>query len=408
MSSILLRSRLHWYALATGRLVLRRWQALILAVAVLAPAGASALSQAETLGWPVLALLSSEHGIVQRYALLCLYQALAVAWALMQRDPIDGGDFMCFAHSLPLSPAGKRKIDTIILLVANSPLLLFPLAALAWLFARHGVFAASLHGIFIVQFLALAVAAQLACLERAYVRLGALAIANLLLAAAPSAGPAVQVLLLAAALPCAWLAARYLSAPLFQPLLGIVQRKPWTRAFGGLPADGHPAARIALHYLLRAARAETFGKLALAAAVTAGATALMALWEYDERINILAVIVLGVVALVISGLYRDLHMAHQAARPLVGALPLARHWTHKFDHAVLMLIGAPFAVFICATVAFHQPQQLLPVLMLGASFFGLLALLRLPQVHAQRQTVVLGTVIAMLWGVVSAKAFFQG
>lgn len=406
MSSLLLRSRLHWYALATGRLVLRRWQALILAVAVLAPAGASALSQAETLGWPVLVLLSPEHGIVQRYALLCLYQALAVVWALMQRDAISGGDFMCFAHSLPLSPARKRKIDTIILLVANSPLLLFPLAALAWLFAQRDAFAASLHGICIAQFLALAVAAQLACLEQAYVRLGALAIANILLAAMPSAGSTVQVLLLAAALPCAWLAARYFSEPLFQPLLGILRRQPWTRAFGGLPANGHPAARIGLHYLLRAAPAQTFGKLALAAAVTAAASVLMALWEYDHRINILAVIVLGVVALVISGLYRDLHMAHQAALPLIAALPLARHWARKFDHAVLMLAGAPFAAFVCATVVVHQPQQLLPMLMLGAAFFGLVALLRMPQVHAQRQTVILGSIIAMLWGIASANAFF--
>ncbi|MGI4719422.1 MAG: hypothetical protein ACRYGO_06230 [Janthinobacterium lividum] len=406
MPSILLRRRLHWYALATGRLVLRRWQALLLALAVLAPAGASALSQAETLGWPVLVLLAPEHGPLQRYALLCLYQALAVMWALMQRDAIDGGDFMRYAQSLPLSPVRIRAVDVLVLLTANSPLILFPAAALYSLSAQDASVPAFAHCLFITHLLVLAVFAQLACLERAYPRLGALALANLPLAAAPGAGPTVQLLLLALTLPCAWLTARYLSAPLFQPLFHIVRRTS-SSALSSMPLAGrHPAACIPLHYLLRQAPAEAIGKLAAAAAITAAALALMALWVYDDRIVVLAVIVLGVVAFVISGLYRDLQMAHRAALPLVAGLPLPPNWARRFDHAVLMLAGTPFAALVCGTVAYHRPQQLLPVLLLGAAFFALVGVLRLPQVHTERQTVVLGSVIATLWAIVSATALF--
>lgn len=406
MPSILLRRRLHWYALATGRLVLRRWQALLLAVALLAPAGASALSQAETLGWPVLVLLSPEYGVLQRYALLCLYQALAVMWALMQRDAIDGGDFMRYARALPLSPVRIRAADMLVLLTANSPLVLFPAAALYALSARDAAAPALAHCLFVAHLLALAAFAQLACLERAYPRLGALALANLPLAAAPGAATAVQLLLLAMSLPCAWLAARYLCASPLTRFFRIVRRTSSSLVSRIPLGGGHPAACIPLHYLLRGAPAEAMGKLAAAAAVTAAALALMALWEYDDRIVVLAVIVLGVVALVISGLYRDLQMAHWAAQPLVGGLPLPPHWARKFDHAVLMLAGTPFAAGVCGTVAFHQPQRLLPALMLGAAFLALIAVLRLPQVHTERQTVVLGSVIAALWAIVSATALF--
>lgn len=404
-TSILLRSRLRWYALATGRLVLRRWQALLLAVAVLAPAGASALSQAETLGWPVLVLLSPAHGPVERYGFLCLFQVLALVWALMQRDQIRGGEFMVYAQSLPLPPARMRALDSLVLLAANSPLLLFPLAALAALSVQDALAFAS-HAAFVANLLALAACAQLAGLERDYVRLAPVALANVLLAAAPGTGPALQLLLLAATLPCAWFADKHLSGPFFRPLFAAVRDRRLALASGALPAAGHPAALVPLHYLTRAAPAQALGTFAIAAAVTGAAVVLMALWEFDDRITVLAVIALALVALAISSLYRDLHMAHQAAQPLVAALPLPRRWAHKFDHAVLMLAGTPFAGIVCATMAVQQPQRLLSASLLGAAFLALLGMLRLPQVYTGRHAVVLSSVIAALWGIVCAGALF--
>ncbi|MBB3219228.1 hypothetical protein [Pseudoduganella umbonata] len=402
MTSVLLRSRLRWYAVSTGRLLLRRWQALLLALAVLAPAGASALSQVQSLGWPVLALLAPEHGSLWRFCCLCLYQALAMAWVLMQRDQVTGGDFMGYARSLPVPPRQARAVDMVVLLAANSPLLLLPAAALVWVVAHDGALPAVLHGLFVVQLVILAAAAQLACVDRRYARLGALALANIPLAAAPGASPAVQVVLLAATLPCAWLADRYLAGPLFGPLLDSVKRRASHLAARAAPARLHPAAFIPLNYLVRQAPAETFGKLAVAGVTTAAALALMAVWEYDDRIGGLSVIALAIVALAISGLYRDLHTAHRAALPLVAGLPLPRHWARKFDHMILMLAGLPFAAIIGGVVVFHQPQRLVPVLLLAAAFIGLVGLLRLPQVHGERQAVVLGTVIAALWGTACA------
>ena len=407
MASILLRSRLRWYAVSTGRLLLRRWQALLLALAVLAPAGASALTQVESLGWPVIALLSPGLGTGWRLSCLCLYQALAAIWVLMQRRQIDGGEFMAYARSLPMPPRQARLADVLVLLAANSPLLLLPAAALVWFFARDGALAFALHGLFVAHLVILAAATQLACLDRRYARLGAIALANVPLAAAPGASPYVQAILLAATLPGAWLAGRHLSGPLFQPLLDAIQRWAFHAARKAAPARLHPAAFIPLNYLIRQAPAQTLGKLAAACAVTAAALGLMAVWEYDGRIGGLAVITLAIVALVISGLYRDLQMAHRAASPLVAGLPLPPNWARRFDHLVLMLAGAPFALAIGGVVAFHQPQRLLPVLVLGAAFIGLIGVLRLPQVHAERQAVVLGSVIAALWGTACALTLLQ-
>ena len=50
MTTILLFARLRWYALATGQLLLRRWQALLLILAILAPASTPLLSQVKSLG----------------------------------------------------------------------------------------------------------------------------------------------------------------------------------------------------------------------------------------------------------------------------------------------------------------------------------------------------------------------
>jgi hypothetical protein len=189
-----------------------------------------------------------------------------------------------------------------------------------------------------------------------------------------------------------------LSNPLVQRFLGFVRRRAATLAARAAPARLHPAAFVPLNYLVRQAPVETFGKLAVASAVTAAALGLMAIWEYDDRCAGLAVITLAIVAVAISGLYRDLMMAHRATLPLVAGLPLPAHWARKFDHAVLMLAGAPFAVVIGGVVAFHQPHRLAPMLLLGAAFPGLIAVLRLPQVHTERQAVVLSAVIAALWG----------
>jgi hypothetical protein len=403
MTSILLRSRLRWYAVATGRLVLRRWQALLLALTVLAPASVPLLRQIESLGAPILVLLSPEHGALWRYAILCLYQAFAVIWVQMQRDQIGGGEFMRFAQSLPLQPRQVRTVDLLVLLAANSPLLLLlPAAAMTWLIVRDDALSLLLHSVFIAQLLALAAFAQLACLDRAYVRMAAIALANVPLAAASGAAPAVQVVLLAVTLPCAWIAARTLSAPSFRPLWGRMRHGALHLASRASPARLHPAALIPLNYLVRHAPAQSLGKLAVAAAISAAALWLMALWDYDDRSGGLAVITLAIVALVISGLYRPLQMAHRATLPLVAGLPLAPHWARKFDHAVLMLAAAPFAVVIGGAVMFHQPHRIGTVLLLCGAYLGLVGVLRLPQVHAERQAVVLGTVLAALWGTACA------
>jgi hypothetical protein len=82
MATTFLPLRLRWYAVSTGRLLLRRWQALLLAFGVLAPV---LFTSVETLAYPLSLLSNPEHSLAWRFGYLLALCALAVLWALMQR-----------------------------------------------------------------------------------------------------------------------------------------------------------------------------------------------------------------------------------------------------------------------------------------------------------------------------------
>lgn len=189
-ASCLLRYRLRWYAVATARLLLRRWQGVALGIGLLASANTTVFDNIGILSHPLLASLDRGHGAAWRFAYLLVVQAVAVLWAVLQRAQIEGGGFMAYAGSLPFSDRQRRTVDLAVLLLADSPPLLMLAGAL-------GVTAAHRHAtvplLFLCDVALLALVAQLAALERRAAAWAGVTLCCAVLAAAFGTGFALPV-----------------------------------------------------------------------------------------------------------------------------------------------------------------------------------------------------------------------
>lgn len=393
----LLHYRLRWYASATARLLLRRWQALMLAIGLLASADATVFENIAILNHPLLALLNPGHGAIWRFAYLLALQAVAVLWALMQRAQIEGGGFMAFVGSLPFSPRERRQVDLAVLLLADSPLLLMVAGSLS-------VSAARPHALAPVLLLCcvalLALVAQAAALERRPGGWAGVLLCCALLAASFGTGfaPAVDALASLAALLAlgiapwpAWPgAARRWRLPI----------AAWTnRLLRILAGRQAPALQVSLSILLHERRGEALAKALSAAAVIAAAFALMALFGYDGRAVGVALLAQGAIALTMSGMFRGLHMAHAASGGYTASLPLRSGWWRAFDLAAVLGFALPFLAvpaFAAWRLAGLAPAHALAAL---ASYLVLLAALRAPQLFNERHAVVLSAMLAGGWTV---------
>ena len=107
--------RLRWNASATGRVLVRHWQVFVL-VGALVPGGMPVGKLLMSLGYPLLAALHVGHDVLWHWWHLVAIQGLALAWVMVQRRHIDGGAFMAYARSLPLSVNQRRRADLSVLL----------------------------------------------------------------------------------------------------------------------------------------------------------------------------------------------------------------------------------------------------------------------------------------------------
>ena len=400
----MLRYRLRWYALSTARLLLRRWQALVLVIGVLVSANASVFSNLDTLAHPILLLLAPGHGPVWRFGYVLLLLAAAALWAHMQGVQIGGGAFMAFAGSLPFSARQRRRVDLAVLVLADSPLLLMLAGALSSA-AAHGGGAAQL--LLLAALLPLALLAQLAVLER---RADAgLAVVLLCLVPAACFGTALAAPASVLAGAAAWLA---------------LQRAPWPRsaiaaASLRLPAPAWPgrllsavagrhapALRLSFGILLRERRDETLAKALASTVLIVAAAGLGAAFGHDVRAIVAAWIAQGLVALQLSGLFRGLQMAHLASAGYANALPLPQNWWRPFDRLALLGVGLPFlgAAALLAWIEGATPAHALAGL---ASYAALLCALRGPQLVSERHAVVLSTLLAGCWMAATIACLYQ-
>ncbi|HEX5339073.1 MAG TPA: hypothetical protein VFW53_11610, partial [Gallionella sp.] len=81
----LAKLRLRWYALATGRILMRHWQMFVIAL-VTVPANIPVEAILFVLAFPLMAILDLNRGLVWHLSFIALIQLVALIWMLVQRS----------------------------------------------------------------------------------------------------------------------------------------------------------------------------------------------------------------------------------------------------------------------------------------------------------------------------------
>ena len=359
--------------------------------------GSSLLSNIATLAYPLLSLLSPNHDVLQRSLHLAALLAFAGLWAGMQRAQIEGGPFMAFLKSLPFTARQLRHVDVLVLVLANGPLLLLAIGAMAVTIGHHRPLA---HTLLLGDVLVLALVVQVAVLEQRLANLQTLVLvaACMLLAASfgTRAALAIELLVGACALVVLWrgpppadpTARKRIQAP-------HIGRTGTGTGAGAVTRFG--ALHLSLALLWRERRNELTGKALTALAIAAGAWSLARIFESDARSFPTIVIAQGVVVLIMSGMLRFLHLTHVDSASYFDALPLAPRWWRPFDLAVVGACCLPLLAVMSiaawdmgATTPWHAAASV-------ASYLLLLAALSLPHLVTDRHAVVVGTIVTGLW-----------
>jgi hypothetical protein len=396
----MIRYRLRWFALSTARLLLRRWQAVALIVGLSASASTTVLGNMEMLAYPLLALLSPDHGAVARGLHMVALLAVCSLWAGMQRVQIEGGPFMAFVGALPFSPRQLRRVSIAVLLLADSPLLFLAGWALVSTIVHRAPFT---HPVLLGVVVVLALAAQVAVLERRYRDLLGLAVVGFSVACCLSmpvgVALAIELLVAVGAAVAVWFGPRRRAYTVAAPV-------PIARDATIVPAGRHDARfgstwlralQLSLLIVYRERRSEATGKAMLAAGLVAAARGLARIFGGDARSLGTIVIAQGLVALTISGMFRYLHLTHLASGGFTGALPLARNWWRTFDLAVVIALGLPLLACLAAMAWYLGAVTAGTAAMTTLSGTVLLGALSLPHLFTDRHAVVVSTIVTGLW-----------
>jgi hypothetical protein len=130
--------RMRYFAIATFRLLGRRWQAALFLLFMASPAMMPLIAQLHMLGKPVMSIV--EPGHFQRSACLwTLALMLAWGWSALQAGALSGGASWQHLLSLPLAPRLLQQVDLAVLLVTDLPLLLPFCAAEVALLHQGGI-----------------------------------------------------------------------------------------------------------------------------------------------------------------------------------------------------------------------------------------------------------------------------
>ena len=390
----LTRLRLRWYALATRRVLMRHWQIFIIA-GLFVPLGTPIGKLVLAMAYPLIAMLSRGRDPAWYVWRLAMIQGLAWAWVMVQRRNIAGGDFMRYAHALPVSRGMLRSVDLAILLLVDS-LLLVPFFAVlmvasftaAWM--PHGGDLLASSGVL----LALGLLIQLALLEGRLVRmLPFLMVADFTLGWALS-------------MPPSWLASLAIGASLLVPMLFLLAMPPaagppWPRGkqeyVSGSTRWLHPAWRTQLQALWVQQRGGTSLRLGAALVVALASDGLMRVFAFDARALPAAILAMGWVAFILGGTYRALHGIHRPMQAYLRSLPLPRRYWALQDIALVLALGSLPLVVLLLPVLTQTETSNLTVGVLTLTYWGLLAMMRLVFVYGGRQAVLLGVMLAGAW-----------
>lgn len=398
----MLSCRLRWYALATSNLLRRHWQALLLLAMLLLPA-MPVFSQTRILGAPVLAALAPSHGIEWRFAWVHLLEAVGILWVLAQRSAITGGPFVTFLASLPVSNGRRRVVDTVVVIIASTPLLLPVLAAaiaLAFLPQK------AINYLFVLDLFLITLGWQLTALSRNMRNAIALIVANLFLVGGFHAEGALRPALL--------------TVPLLIAAFTIAHAAPAAAARSGTPGafsrrvadairarvrDGlSPIARLQIG-ILRERTASTVGRCLMMGTVAASTCFLLALWGFDKRAVPLTLITQAAIALIAATTYRDLRAAHLRASHFMQSLPLSTFAKRRADWLTVAALALPFAAVAPLLLVMHGVLSSQMAAALVCSGAPLLALHYLPQRYTPRQSVLLGILLTVVWVALTWQVF---
>ena len=391
MYRLLTRLRLRWYALATGRILMRHWQLFVIACLLL-PANIPVGVILYILAFPLMAVFDSGRDLVWHLSCIALIQLAALVWMLVQRSNIAGGKFIGYLSTLPIAQSLQRSVDLTVLLLANG-ILLVPVIGLL-LIAPTRLLPTEDKGFLIAAVCVLVVLvhlAQLAALERRRAAFIALALADLLLSWSISRPvDTAGWLILFAALPVA--------AAMLQPgmngLPKLHQRFKAPLHFKAIRRLS-PAWRIQAKAIWAYRPASSALRMGIALVLAVGADKLMNIFEFDQRALPAAILFIGAIALIVSGLYRVLNAIHLPMEHYISSLPLPRHFWILKDTLSVMLFGSVPLIVLLAPLAKHTATA--PVLAIAFGYFGLLALLRLPLVYGGRQATLLSVILAGIW-----------
>jgi hypothetical protein len=198
--------RLYWWRLrhiaaAAYRLMLRRWQILILVLLILSPRDMPVRQQLALLGHPVLAMTAPGAWTTACLTWLTLL-VLALGWVRVQGEALAGGP--AWAHARAQLPAGlARRVDLAVLAVCDLPLFL-PFAAALVTLPGATALQRLQQAVAIVVTAALLPLMQWALVQRRRPALLAAAL-QLVALALLAAGASVLPLLASAAVTTAWL-----------------------------------------------------------------------------------------------------------------------------------------------------------------------------------------------------------
>jgi len=394
--------RMRWYAVATGRVLVRHWQLFILA-GVFVPMGTPVGRLLLGLAYPLVIALQIGHDVAWHGWRLLVIQVIALAWILVQRRAIGGGAFMAYARTLPISRKLRRWVDLSVLLPANS-LLLIPVIA-AVVLAPTGV--SSILGAANIPFLVatigviagLSLLLQLAALEGRPGALWSFVLADALLSwglSRPVDGASWMALggtLLLGVLSLvdwrtgpanAWVLLRWRV---------LIARSPRGRLLSVLP----PAWRIQVQILWMQHLAATALRAVMVLGVAVAADGLMQIFAFDSRTLPTVIIAMAVIALIASGLYRTLQSAHLPMQIYLDALALPRGFWGRQDTACVSAFGAVPLTVLLVPLLLHIGAAAAILLALALAYFVLLALLRFPLVHGGRHAMVLAVLMAGTW-----------
>jgi Family of unknown function (DUF6136) len=399
---MMLSYRLRWYAVETSRVVRRHWQALSLSFLLLLPT-MPVFAQTRILGAPVLETLAPTHGVEWRFVWVHALEAVSMLWVLIQRTAITGGPFATYLRSLPTPNGHRRAVDVAVVLIASTPLLLPVLAAaiaLAFL-PQKGT-----HYLYVLDLMLITLGWQLTVLSRSTRNALPLVVANIVLVSGLQTDHAVRpALLVIALLLAAFAVARTPTASALRPewldaITRQVARVARVRVGLGLPSAAKLQIGIVGHHA-----ASAFGRCLTMGSVTATTCFLLRLWEFDARVVPLTLISQAVIALIAGTTYRDLRAAHLRAAHFMRSLPLTEAAHARADVLTVATLALPFAAvapLILVAQGLLSLWEASTILLSGAP---LLALLRLPQRYAPRESVLLGAMLAAAWVAVAWQFF---